>query len=313
MSSALSKCSKEEIRQLVIEAGALKAGFAAAEPVDSTDARLYDEWIADGAHGCLGYMERYCDVRRDPRLLLDGAKTVVSAAFSYYSPLKPADGALKIARYALGDDYHDVLRRRLAAVAAEIESRFGGATQVCIDTAPIRERYWAVRAGVGFTGRNGQLIVPGAGSYFFLAEIITTLAVEPDRPTASGTMCAGCDRCLRSCPSGALDGSGRVDARRCLSCLSIEYRGDFTSDVDLGDRLYGCDTCQEVCPHNANPPEASIPEFAPRPRLLQLDRATIESLDREGFSTLFRRSAIKRARLEGLQRNLRHINQSSRS
>lgn len=305
MNFTLSKC-KEDIRALVIGAGAYRVGFAEAGPVDEADSLCYDRWIDGGYHGPLGYMERYDAVRRDPRLLLEGAATVVSAAFSYYTPVEWTDRSLRIARYALGDDYHDVLRRRLTEVARTIESRYGGATRVCVDTAPIRERYWAQKAGVGFIGRNGQLIVPGAGSYFFLAEILTTLPIEPDEATAP-SHCDGCDRCRRSCPAGAIDGAaGRVDSRRCLSCLTIEHRGPFEAPVRLGNRLYGCDTCQDVCPHNANPPVTAIREFAPRPELLSLDPARIESLDPAGFSTLFRRSAIKRAKLEGLQRNLRH-------
>ena len=310
MSSALWKC-KEDIRALVIEAGAYRAGFAEAVPVDDADSRRYDGWIAGGYHGSLGYMERYDAVRRDPRLLLEGAATVISAAFSYYTPVEWPAGSLRIARYALGDDYHDVLRRRLTEVARTIESRYGGATRVCVDTAPLRERYWAERAGVGFTGRNGQLIVPGAGSYFFLAEILTTLSIEPDGPIAA-SQCDGCNRCRRSCPAGALDGTGRVDSRRCLSCLSIEHRGPFESPVSLGNRLYGCDMCQDVCPHNANPPLAVIPEFAPRQELLSLTPERIEALDPSDFAALFRRSAIKRAKLEGLQRNLRHTDQNEK-
>ena len=287
------------------EVGAYRCGIARVEPVDASSARVYDEWIAAGRHDTMDYLERYGDVRSDPSLLLEGARSIIVAAFPYARPVIPSDGKLRIASYAHGDDYHDVLRRRLEGAAEKIRARWGGATRVCVDTAPLRERYWAVKAGVGFVGINCQLILPGAGSYFFIGSILSTVEMTPDAPCRLS--CAGCRRCVVYCPGQALDGNPShptLDARRCLSCLTIEHRGPLPEGVRLGRRVYGCDTCQIACPHNrmADPVEP-LPEFAPRPGLLALTRDEVLSMSQEKFSTLFKNSAIKRAKLAGLQRN----------
>ncbi|MDE6371054.1 MAG: tRNA epoxyqueuosine(34) reductase QueG, partial [Duncaniella sp.] len=253
------------------------------------------------------------DVRRYPRLLLNPVPSrawIISAAFPYFNPLPPA-APLRWARYALGRDYHEELRERLSPVASWLTS-LNPDTQarITVDTAPLRERYWAVRAGVGFIGLNGQLIVPGYGSWVLLAEIVTTQPLTPSAPCTLS--CRGCMRCVRACPGSALDGSGALDARRCLSYLTIESRADVPthpSGTDMrglmGRRVYGCDTCQDVCPHNLQVPVSTIPAFAPRPGLLDLTAADILAMDQPAFSALMARSAIKRAKLAGLQRNAR--------
>lgn len=301
MSSSPSLC-KEEILAAVIAAGAFKAGVAEALPVDSEATLQYERWIADGRHAGMDYMTRYDDVRRDPRLLLDGARSIISAAFPYYNEATFAPHALRIARYALGDDYHEVVRRRLQDAAAWIAARTGADCRVTVDTAPLRERYTAVKAGLGFIGRNNMLIIPGAGSYFFLGEIITTLPLPADSPM-TGAGCGNCRRCIDACPGNALDGQSGVDARRCLSYLTIEHRGDFPAGVAIGKRLYGCDECQDVCPYNRHPAPSAIPEFKPRPALLSLSRDNVLDMEQAQFSTVMRHSAIKRAKLDGLRRN----------
>lgn len=301
MSSSPSLC-KEEILAAVIAAGAFKAGVAEALPVDSEATLQYERWIADGRHAGMDYMTRYDDVRRDPRLLLDGARSIISAAFPYYNEATFSPDALRIARYALGDDYHEVVRRRLQDVAARIAARTGADCRVTVDTAPLRERYTAVKAGLGFIGRNNMLIIPGAGSYFFLGEIITTLPLPADSPM-TGAGCGNCRRCIDACPGNALDGQSGVDARRCLSYLTIEHRGDFHAGVAIGKRLYGCDECQDVCPYNRHPAPSAIPEFKPRPALLSLSRDNVLDMEQAQFSAVMRHSAIKRAKLDGLRRN----------
>ena len=298
----------ESVRRLVIEAGAVAAGVAEAAPVNAADIGLYQSWLASGRHAGMEYMERYSDVRSDPRLLLDGARSIVAAAFNYYTPRNSGAGGLKWARYALGRDYHDELRERLGRVAAVITESTGHACRVCVDTAPLRERYWAVRAGLGFTGRNGALIVPGHGSWCLLAFIITTLPLAPDAP-CSQTACDGCGLCVKSCPGHALDGLGGVDARRCRSWLTIENRAEALAEP-LGDRIYGCDICQEVCPHNRDARPSEIEAFTPRKPILELGRGDILSMDQPAFSTIFTRSAIKRAKLAGLRRNALNIKDS---
>jgi len=251
-------------------------------------------------HGDMQYMERYRDLRSDPRLLLPGAKSIISVAFNYFhhGQCDGAHGA--IAAYSHGDDYHEVVRERLSAVAKEIEDTYGGTTRVCVDTAPLLERFWAVRAGVGFIGRNHMLIVPGIGSYVFIGCILTTLEITADSPCTLS--CDGCGRCISSCPGNALSADG-LDARKCLSYLTIEYRGGFPDDLDLHGCLYGCDTCQRVCPHNAGAPPTEIPEFTPRPALASLTPEKAAAMTQAEFSAIMRRSAIKRTKLAGLQRN----------
>lgn len=320
------------VKRLVAEAGAVKAGVVTLGPVDDGAERLYLDWIADGKHGDMSYLEKYADVRHDPRRLLDGAKSMIVAAFSYYwgegsnrsinteMPVRSdsqwggyesgkgaeIDTPLVWARYALGRDYHEEVRERLGKVAEAITSATGAQCRVTVDTAPLRERYWAVKAGVGFIGINNQLIVPGAGSWCVLGEIITTLELEPDEPCRDS--CLGCMRCVRACPGHALDGRRGMDARRCMSYLSIEKRyseADADTTPYFGNRIYGCDICQEVCPHNAGARMSEIEGFRPRQSILSLTRGDILCMEQGDFSRIFSHSAIKRAKLAGLQRNAR--------
>lgn len=309
-----------EIKELLAGAGVYHSAIAEVSPVDAAAVEAYRDWIASGMHGSMTYLEKYDDLRSDPRLLLEGARSVVSCAFSYFwggnggcygeHPYKEMDGKLVWAEYALGDDYHDVVRARLSAVAQTITERTGAECRVCVDTAPLRERYWAVKSGLGFIGLNNQLIIPGAGSRFFLGEILTTLDLEPDRQSGP-VSCEGCGKCVAACPGKALraDGDGRVrlDARRCLSYLTIELRGELPEDVRLGRHIYGCDECQLVCPHNRMSPLSEIEEFRPRKEILELSAQRIAEMSQEEFSAIFRRSAIKRAKLAGLQRNALRI------
>ena len=309
-----------EIKELLAGAGVYRSAIAEVSPVDAAAVEAYRAWIASGMHGSMTYLEKYDDLRSDPRLLLEGARSVVSCAFSYFwggnggccgeHPYKEMDGKLVWAEYALGDDYHDVVRARLSAVAQTITERTGAECRVCVDTAPLRERYWAVKSGLGFIGLNNQLIIPGAGSRFFLGEILTTLDLEPDR-LSGPVSCEGCGKCVAACPGKALraDGDGRVrlDARRCLSYLTIELRGELPEDVRLDRHIYGCDECQLVCPHNRMSPLSEIEEFRPRKEILELSAQRIAEMSQEEFSAIFRRSAIKRAKLAGLQRNALRI------
>ena len=290
---------------MLLDAGACAAGFARACPVSDQARDLYDGWIAKGCHGAMSYLDRYHDVRCDPRLLMPDASTVIVAAFNY-TPLRvQPSGVPRIAAYALGRDYHEVVRERLEAAAAGIRDVYGGVTRVCVDTAPIRERYWAVRAGVGFIGVNNQLIVPGVGSMCFLGEIIWSVEVDPDEPSAG--CCDGCLRCVAECPGGAIAPDGSFDARKCHSYLTIEYRGELPDDLRLGDRVYGCDVCQSVCPHNIGAPATSIAEFHAKDEIMCLDAEKLRQMAPEEFSRIFRHSAVKRTRLSGLQRNLTRL------
>lgn len=301
-------CSHCECKVILDEAmaasGAYRWGVARAGEVDAAVADGFQEWLDGGNAASMDYLGRYSDIRRDPRLLLPGATSVVVAIFSYRTASHPDASLPRFARYALGDDYHEVLRKRLGDVACELKTRLGGEYRVCVDTAPMLERYWAVKAGVGFIGRNHQLIAGDAGSMFFVASILTTLDIPADQPCDGA--CSGCGRCVAACPGGALLPDGTFDARRCISYLTIEHRGGLPENVDLGGRVYGCDECQNVCPHNHTSTAASVaalPEFEPRQALMELTRDAIASMTQTQFSKIFSHSAVKRAKLAGLHRN----------
>lgn len=285
------------IKEMCLRAGAVAAGIAAVGPVDDNAAEVYRRWIESGGNGGMLYLEKYTDIRRNPELLLPGAKTVICCAFAYTSPEFPRSALF--ADYALGDDYHEVLREALAPVANALD----GETRICIDTAPLRERYWAVRAGVGFIGVNNQLIVPGVGSGVFLAEILWTGTTEADKPLE--TDCLHCGACVKACPGSALDGEGSMDARKCLSYLTIEHRGAFPEPSQrLSGRIYGCDICRDVCPlARSRGPVYVLPALRPRSEILALTLADVKGMSQEKFSSTFRRSAVKRAKLAGLLRN----------
>lgn len=308
MNSPLSP--SEAIRRACLDAGACAAGFATVCDLGPESARLYARWLERGYNASMAYLEKYQDLRTNPATLLPGAQTVISTAFSYRLPPGHRRHPL-IADYALGLDYHDVLRARLAPVCELITQLYPGAdTRICVDTAPIHERLWALRAGIGFIGKNAMLTVDscGAGSRVFLAEIITTAALPPDAPTPPDLdPCGECELCLIACPGHALR-PGQVDARLCYSYNTIENRDpELPEGIDLhGRRLYGCDICQDVCPYNRNAYTGPyIPEFAPRPELYTLLRspADLATLDRDTYLTLFRGSAIRRAKLPQLHRN----------
>ena len=306
------------LKRQILSAGAVAVGFAPLRPVPSEVMAGYAEWLAAGKHGSMAYLANHLEIRCNPALLLgDGQDprpggTVISIAFPYFCGDPYREGKLKISRYALGDDYHEVLRKRLLPVAGRITAETGREARICVDTAPIFERHWAVEAGIGFIGRNRQLIIPGTGSHIFLAEIVTRATFPPDTPSA-GSCPEGCDRCIRACPGHALSANTPCgfDAARCHSYLTIEHRGEFPPGfTPRKNRLYGCDICLEACPLSRPAPENTprcMPEFVPREALLDLTPADILHLDPAAFSTLFRHSPVKRAKLAGLLRNAAHF------
>ena len=316
--TAISEQRAARVKELVRTlSGASAVGIAKACPVSPEAVEQYRRWTAAGRHGPMAYMTNHQVIRDDPRLLLDGAQSIIVEAFPYYHPEPQWRSRRRIARYARGEDYHTVIRSRLSRAAEAISAELGGAWRVCVDTAPIRERYWAVQAGLGFTGRNNTLIIPGQGSYFFLGEIITTLPLSPDAPCT--LTCGDCLRCLHACPAGALTPAAphspmegqlptaptALDARKCLSCLTIEHRGDFPHPLNLHGRIAGCDTCQEVCPHNAQPP-TGLPEFAPANPLLTLSDQELEAAPPSTLKPVLKHSALSRIRPADLLRNISH-------
>ncbi len=299
MSLSLSPCRKSAVGRELAACGAFRYGFAGASPVSDACAAGYDRWIAGGCHGAMDYLARHAPLRRDPANVLPGVRTVIVAAFPYAPP--PGRRHALLADYALGRDYHVVVRERLGRVARFITSCYGALARVCCDTAPLPERYWAVRAGVGYVGLNRQLYVPGAGAGFFLGEILTTLELPPDSPVA--TECDGCGACVRACPTGALRPDGTFDARRCLSYLTIECRGDLPAGTDLHGRVYGCDMCRYACKLTPVRPPVALEEFSPSDEILSLDREVFATMTTGRYRRLFGGSAVRRVSLAQLRRN----------
>lgn len=259
------KPAVDRLFSLLRREGAVACGVARAEPVADTDWNYFEEWLALGRHAGMEYMERWREVRRDPRLLLEGACSIVSMAFNYRQP----NSVRGVATYALGEDYHKVLRRRLKRVVREFRDEFGGNWRICIDSAPILERYWARTAGVGRrSGLHGNIVVEGVGSMVFLAELVTTLELSPTAPLSPGTIEAeeyGEKAVKAPCPTGALLPGGAIDARKCINYLTIERRGELTCEEHLltGSDIFGCDRCQLADMANRGAAPEVIPEFRP--------------------------------------------------
>lgn len=301
------------IKEKAAELGFEACGISQATPVEEPYASCFRQWLERGWNAGMAYMANYTDKRLDPTLLVENARSVISLALSYHQTerLIPS-GEWQIAMYAYGKDYHDVVKEKLAQLLAYIRQLHPqcSARTFC-DTAPVLEKYWAWKGGIGWTGRNTQLIIPGKGSHFFLGEIITDLQLPTDTPSAN--LCGNCTRCLQACPEHALDGNGGLDARLCLSYLTIEHRGELPSGTAcrMGNRLYGCDTCQEVCPHNIASHQPQTPHFSISDHLLAMKKEDWLNLTEEQYRDLFRGSAVKRAKYCGLKRNIEALSHSS--
>lgn len=317
MNSSRCRCdvTYSEVSEAAAAAGFYAVGTLPCAEVGAEAARRYARWLEEGCHGSMAYLERYGDIRVNPELLLEGARSLIVGVIPYHHTVPAGSpGARLFASYAHGTDYHTIVRERLERVADALRMRHGGDFRAMVDTAPLHERYWARRAGVGFIGMNSQLIVPGAGSYFFIGSLLTTLEVEQGRPFAEAELaslesrCESCRRCVKMCPGRAIiDGERRLDARRCLSYLTIEYRGEFPDGLRLGGHLYGCDECQKACPHNVSPAPLTVGELGLRPEIAALTPEAVRQMTQEQFSAIFRNSAVKRTKLAGLLRNVRHL------
>lgn len=302
------------VKQVAREIGFAAAGIAPVAPAES-EAACFDRWLAEKKQAGMHYMENYREIRLDPNGLLPGARSIISVALNYY-PASLRDPSLPhIAYYAYGEDYHAVvkqmLRRLWQAITKQGEAGKTASTsdaRFFTDSAPLLERYWAWRAGLGWIGKNTNLIIPGRGSFFFLGEIVTTL--ETDRyDTPQKERCGTCRRCLDACPTGALEAPRRLDANRCISYLTIEHKGEIPprEAARLGNRLYGCDTCQQVCPWNRFAMPTRVEAFRPNPSLLSLRKEDLRVLTREEYNRIFARSAVKRAKYEGLMRTVGYL------
>jgi epoxyqueuosine reductase len=285
-------------------------GIAPAEKLDDAGEKLAT-WLSRGHHATMFWMERNRHKRTDPREIVAGARSIISVGLNYYAPYEIGHDpdAGKISRYAWGDDYHDIVGERLAALVSFIdEMRPGSESRSYVDTGPVMEKVWAERAGLGWIGKHTNLISREFGSWIFLGEIITTLELEYDIPT--GDYCGTCRRCIDACPTDAIVDEYILDSNRCLSYLTIEHRGEFPEELKPNTEqwIFGCDICQDVCPWNKKFSQPSAVEgFLPRPENLQPLLVDIVSMAREDFTKRYNRSPVKRAKLQGLRRNARAV------
>ncbi|MBN2311047.1 MAG: tRNA epoxyqueuosine(34) reductase QueG [Candidatus Hydrogenedentes bacterium] len=287
--------------------GVARAGDA--DPEDRLGRRL-----AEGYHADMAWLADTREIRRDVRRWLADARSVVVVARNYYAP-RPApaqpEASGRVARYAWGRDYHRVLRKPVRALAGYIESLEEGAQCAwSIDTGPVLEKAWAARAGIGWIGKNSLVLRPGLGSWFFLSVIATTVEIAPDAPMAD--QCGSCTLCIEACPTGAIVAPRTVDARRCISYHTVEHRGAMPPDVQagLGDWLFGCDVCQEVCPWNATAATTSEPDFHPRPGHANPELDWLAQMDDEAFREAFAGTPILRAKRAGVQRTAKAVSRN---
>jgi len=295
---------KRYIKELAHQQGFYSIGFSKAEFLEEEAPRLTN-WLNKQQHGEMKYMENHFDMRLDPRLLVPGAKTVISFLYNYFPP-EVSDSELKISKYAYGEDYHQVIKDKLRTFVTEVKSVVGGVEgRVFVDSAPVLEKAWAKKSGLGWVGKNANLIHPKAGSFYFLAEWICDLEIEPDSPIRD--YCGTCTRCIDACPTEAIAESYVVDGSKCISYATIELRVDQLPDLFRGKMeswIYGCDICQDVCPWNRFSTPHKEERFLARERLFSMSTSDWEDLSEDLYRELFRKSAVKRTKFEGLKRNI---------
>lgn len=294
------------------ELGFLACGVARAGFLEDEAPRL-EQWLRQGKHGTMGYMERNFDLRLDPTKLVPGARSVISLAYNYFTPLQQQDPeAPKLSTYAYGRDYHKVVKKRLKPLIAFIGEQFGAVDmRAFVDSAPVLEKAWAERAGIGWRGKHTNVIRQGAGSFFFLCELITDLDLEPDAPATDH--CGTCRRCIDACPTNAITPYG-VDGSRCISHLTIELKGAIPEEFagKMAGWAFGCDICQQVCPWNRFATPHAEPEFTPKAEVMGLTAEEWHGMTEVIFDHLFEGSAVKRAKYAGLRRNLDFLRRTDR-
>ncbi len=270
-------------------------------------AGFFEQWMAKGFHGEMKYMERNIDKRKDPRLLFKGAKSVVSVILNYYPrTLQKIKNAPRIAKYAYGLDYHVVIKDKLFKLLDYIHREVTPVKgKACVDTAPFMDIAWARRGGLGWVGKHSLLINPEYGSYILIGELILDIALEYDQPMKNA--CGDCTKCIDACPTGAIVKPYILDARKCISYHSIEQREVVPCKIDYNKWVFGCDICQDVCPYNKNPKPHDIPEFNPKPEIINYTETDWLQMDKPGFKRIFNGSAVKRAGYEGFMRNIIRI------
>jgi epoxyqueuosine reductase len=299
----------ELIKAEAIRLGFAQCGIAAADFLEEEAPRL-ESWLKAGRHGEMTYMENHFDKRLDPRLLVEGARSVISLSLNYFPAAAQADPeAPKISKYAYGQDYHLVIKEKLALLLDYIRREIGEVNgRAFTDSAPVLDRAWARRSGLGWVAKNSNIISKKSGSFFFLAELIIDLELQYDQPFGTDH-CGSCTRCIDACPTEAIVSPAVVDGSKCISYLTIELKNEipdaFAGKMD--NWMFGCDICQDVCPWNRFAVPNTIPGFKPNENLLNMKKEDWHDITQDVFSAIFKNSAVKRTKFKGLTRNLEFI------
>jgi epoxyqueuosine reductase len=293
------------IKDTAKKLGFQSCGIAKVRFLAEEEARL-SQWLSQKKQGEMAYMENHFDMRLDPRKLVDGAKSVISLSYNYFTSEKQSDpNAPKISKYAYGEDYHFVVKNKLKSLLAIIQTEIGDVNaRVFVDSAPIMEKAWAQLSGLGWIGKNANLINQQNGSFFFLAEIIIDIDLSYDTPVTDH--CGTCTKCIDACPTQAIVAPYVVDGSKCISYFTIELKNEFPKEVKgkFDNWMFGCDICQDVCPWNkfAKPHQEKL--FDPSTALLSMNKKEWQEITAETFQVLFKNSAVKRTKFEGLKRNI---------
>ncbi|MCO5234976.1 MAG: tRNA epoxyqueuosine(34) reductase QueG [Chitinophagaceae bacterium] len=297
------------VKNLAVKYGFEYCGIAKAVKLDE-DARRLENWLNQGMNGAMQYMENHFDLRVDPTKLVPGARSVITMLMNYFPAESPRTGTPKISRYAWGNDYHEIIRAKLRHFLKEVNEQIGEVNgRGFVDSAPVLERSWAQRSGLGWVGKNGNLINKRSGSYFFIATLIVDLELEYDDPVAKD-YCGSCRRCIDACPTEAIREDRVIDGSKCISYFTIELKDMLIPDEMKGkfeNWMFGCDICQEVCPWNRFSTPTREPEFSPIPEILNFDLRDWNALTEESFKKIFKKSPLKRSKFNGIQRNLKFI------
>ena len=311
MSVAITK-NTAIIKKKALDAGFSFCGISRAEFLEHDAPRL-EKWLNEGQHGTMQWMENHFDKRLNPQLLVPGAKSVISLMYNYYTPQKQVDQqAPIISKYALGEDYHKVIKDKLFELVKNLKFESGNFEgRVFVDSAPVMERAWAAKSGLGWIGKNSLLINKKAGSFYFLAQIICDLELSADLPIKD--YCGTCTACVDACPTEAILPNKIIDSNKCISYLTIELRDEIPTEfkTQMENRVFGCDICQDVCPWNRFSTPHSEPLFEPKPELLNMKATEWYEINELVFEKLFKNSAVKRTKFKGLKRNIDFLKSSS--
>lgn len=290
------------------ELGFDEIGISKAEFL-SEEALHLENWLNQNLHGEMKYMEQHFDMRLNPELLVPGAKSVISLSYNYYTEKTQFDReAPKISMYAYGRDYHKVVKKKLKELLSYIQTEVGEVNGRCfVDSAPVLERAWAKKSGLGWIGKNSLMLTKGKGSYFFLAEIILDLDLEYDNPVKD--YCGSCTKCIDACPTDAIYEPYKVDGSKCISYFTIELKEAIPNEMKgkMDNWMFGCDICQQVCPINARATQHKEPQFEPKPELLQMSKNDWQEITEEVFNKIFEGTPVKRTKFEGLKRNIEFL------